>query len=262
MQPAISGWTDDAAVLAWGLLFGSFLNVVAYRVPRGISVILPPSACPHCGGRLAPRDLVPLFSYLWLRGRCRRCRAPISPLYPLGEALTALTFWLVWHRVGPTPELAVGWGLASLLVAATMADLRDRLIPNRIVLAAAMFLGGCRLFTHPLPLEAYALGAAAGFGVLYALNGLSLLVYRQEGIGGGDMKLMAAVGLAVGWKTVLLALLIGSLLGGAVAILLLATGKAHRRQYLPFGPMLAAGSLIAYLWGDALIAWYLGWSIS
>lgn len=259
MEQGLAGWVDDAAVLVWGLVLGSFLNVVAYRVPRGLSVVWPPSACPHCGGRLASRDLIPLFSFLWLRGRCRRCRAPISPLYPLGEALTALAFWLVWRRVGLSPELAVGLGLASLLVTATVADLRDRLIPNRVVATAAAFLGGCRLIVHPLPLEAYVWGAVAGFGTLYALNGLSLLVFRQEGIGGGDMKLMAAVGLAAGWQAVLLALAVGSLLGGAVAVLLLVTGKVRRRQYLPFGPMLAAGSLIAYLWGDRLIGWYLGW---
>lgn len=235
-----------------GLVIGSFLNVCIWRLPRGESIIYPPSHCPSCGHALHWRDLVPVFSYLALRGRCRYCEARISPRYPLVEALTGgLFLFLGWHY-GLSPRLPAALVLVCVLEVAAFVDLEHQRIPNSLVLFGAVagvvlnLLGG-----GPGWLE-MALGALAGGGVLWLVA-----VASREGMGGGDVKLAAMAGLYLGWRSALVGLFLGVLGGGVVAAALLAARRLGRRDPMPFGPFLAVGFWVALVWGEELLAWYL-----
>lgn len=217
-----------------GLACGSFFNVVGLRVPLGQSLVAPPSSCPCCGQRLAARDLVPVLSYALSRGRCRYCATPVSALYPAGELAAGLLFVWAYLRFGLTAQGAIGALLASLAVIVTVSDIRYMRIPNAVLLAFAPMLLALRMLCpgeHAILY--YLLGALAGGGILLAAALLS-----RGGMGLGDVKLLAVLGLALGWPGTLLALMLGSLAG-------------------TIGGSLALGALIAYGYGDALIDGYL-----
>lgn len=240
-------------LFALGLACGSFFNVVALRVPLGQSVVRPPSACPHCGHRLVARELVPVLSYALSRGRCRSCAAPVSPLYPAGELAAALLFVWAYLRFGLTAQGLIGLLLASLAVIVTVSDIRYMRIPNAVLLAFLPPLLLLRLLEPDGRSYAeYALGAIAGGGVL-----LLVALLSRGGMGMGDVKLLALIGLALGWKGALLTLLLGSFAGTAAGLVLLLRRRSKLRQPMPFGPFLMLGALIAYGYGDALIGSYL-----
>lgn len=251
-------------VFILGLLAGSFLNVVIYRLPRKESVIRPPSSCPACGARLAWYDLVPVLSYLVLRGECRRCGGRISFRYPAVEILTAALFVVVYavlaHQLKSEAfpaETRFVWVLAkdlfftAGLIAAAFIDLEHRIIPNRLVLA---LLGGAAVLA-PLAgdvrLEYAALGGLAAGGAL-----LFLAAITRGGMGGGDIKFAAVAGLYLGWPMVMLGLFLGAVLGSIVGITLILAGKKTRTDFIPFGPYLATGFLFAMLWGGEIIQSY------
>lgn len=238
-------------VFVAGLLIGSFLNVVALRLPAGESVITPRSHCPSCSASLRPYDLIPLVSFLMLLGRCRYCRQTISPVYPLVEAGTACLFVLAYWRFGMTAELFVAWPLFSLLVIVTHIDMRLKLIPNAITYPGMVYFGCVRLFYHTEPWWHYAAGFFIAGGLL-----LLIAVLSRGGIGGGDIKLMAMTGLAIGWKWALFAFTLASLIGGAVGVMLLVLKKAGRKDAIAFGPFLAIGIVLAYVWGPSIWTWY------
>jgi leader peptidase (prepilin peptidase)/N-methyltransferase len=236
-----------------GLVIGSFLNVCVYRLPRGESIVFTPSHCPTCGSRLGARDLVPLLSYLGLKGRCRFCGAPISARYPLIELATGLLFAAVYAHTGLTALLPKQLFLVAVLIMVTFIDLKYMIIPDRIIvfsLAGGIFLN---LLARDLSLLSAGLGLLAAAALLLA----PALIYRG-GMGGGDIKLAAVIGLFLGWPNGLLAVLLGCLLGALVGITLLLTGRKGRKDAIPFGPYLAAGTLLAMLYGDYWLAWYLG----
>jgi len=235
-----------------GLLIGSLLNVAAIRIPGGESIVAPPSHCMHCGHRLGPLDLVPVASYLLLRGRCRYCKGRISPAYAIGELTAAAAFAVTAWRVGPDAELAAGLLLASVLIASAHSDLRTMLIPDKIVffgLAAGLV---ARIFSHPLPWWDYLLGALLGGGLMLALAFVS-----KGGMGGGDIKLWTFAGLMLGVKLTLPAVFAASLLGSLYGVWLMLAGKFRRRMEVPFGPFIAAGALLAYWFGEQWIDGYL-----
>jgi leader peptidase (prepilin peptidase)/N-methyltransferase len=245
-----------AAVFAFlgGLVVGSFVTVVAHRVPRGESIVGPRSRCPHCGTQIAAYDNVPLFSWLALRGRARCCGAAISPRYPLTELalglLYAATVLALWDDPG---EVALGLVFVTMLLAVTLTDLERRIIPNKILLVAAVLGAAIAAATDPGGLPQRAIAAAAAGGLLF----LVALAYPR-GMGLGDVKLAAVMGLFLG-RNVAPAILVALLAGSVVGLAMIARhGAAARKQAIPFGPFLTLGGVVGLLAGDQLVDWYLG----
>lgn len=236
------------------LFLSSFLNVVAIRIPKGESIVFPASHCVKCNHRLGPLDLVPILSYLFLRGKCRYCRTKISPVYPLGEMFTTILLVFTYYKIGLSKELFIAIPLMAMLATITISDLLYQVIPNKVNLAGFIYFAIVHLFYQPLPYLEYVIGVFAGGGLLFLIAVLS-----KGGMGGGDIKLMAVVGMAIGWKLTLLSFFVASLIGGIIGVILLATKKVKRRQPIPFGPFLAAGIIIIYLWGNELINAYLNY---
>ena len=244
-----------ALVLAFvgGLIFGSFLTVVAHRVPRAESVVGGRSRCPHCGAQIAAYDNVPVVSWVLLRGRSRCCGEPISPRYPLTElalaALWAATVAVLWDD---PVEVALGLVFVSTLLAVTLTDLERRVIPNKILLAAAIAAVAIVAIGDPSSLPERVLAAVAAGGVLF----LVVLAYPR-GMGLGDVKLTALMGFYLG-RNVAPAILVALLLGSIVGLAMIARhGAAARKQAIPFGPFLAVGGVIGLLAGDQLVDLYL-----
>jgi leader peptidase (prepilin peptidase)/N-methyltransferase len=236
-----------------GLIIGSFLNVVAYRLPRRESLAHPPSHCPSCGEPIKPYDNIPVLSWLLLRGRCRTCNAAISPRYPLVEALTGILYALVmWARWDDASGIALGIVLVTVLIPIAIIDFEHRIIPNRITGPAAVvaILIGV-LFDQDFVVEQLIAGAAAGGFFLVAA-----LAYPR-GMGMGDVKLAGMMGLYLG-RAVGLAILIGLVSGALVGAIIIARvgGKEGRKTAVPFGPFLALGGIVAIFAGDAVADWY------
>jgi len=248
-----------AAVL--GLVLGSFANVVIARVPAGASIVRPASACPACAAPIRPRDNVPVLSWVVLRGRCRACGWRIPSRYPLVELASAGLLALVAWRIGWSPELPAYLLFAWTLLVLSVIDLDHKRIPNRLtypltpVLAVLLVAAGLAGGDPGQALRAL-LGGVVAFAVL-----LALALINPRGMGLGDVKLAAFLGLGLGflgWDHLVLGLFAAFLLGGLVAVALLALRRRGRRDEIPFGPWLAAGSLVAVLLGEPLIAAYLG----
>jgi leader peptidase (prepilin peptidase)/N-methyltransferase len=243
-----------ALALLGGLLAGSFVTVVAHRVPRGESIVGPRSRCPHCGAQIAAHDNVPVFSWLLLRGGARCCGAAISPRYPLTELclglLYAATVIVLWDDPA---EIALGLVFVTTLAAITLTDLERRIIPNKILIVAAVVGVAIAAATDPGSLPERAISAAAAGGLLF----LAALAYPR-GMGMGDVKLAAVMGLFLGRNVapaILVALLAGSLVGLATIV---RHGAAARKRAIPFGPFLALGGVVGLLAGNELVDWYLG----
>ncbi|MFK8792985.1 prepilin peptidase [Planococcus plakortidis] len=235
----------------FGLVFGSFYNVVGLRVPKNESIAYPPSHCTTCERRLTALDLVPVFSYLFLRGKCRNCGSSIHWVYPLMEAITAVLFAAVFLKFGFTPELVVGLLFVSMLVIITVSDIAYMLIPDKVLLPFAAVLLGMRLFVPLDPWWDSLLGAAVGFSVLLLIATLS-----KGGMGGGDIKLFFVIGLALGTAGTLLTLFLASFIGAVAGIILLRVRKQGRKTPIPFGPSIALSAVLVYLWGEQFIGWY------
>jgi leader peptidase (prepilin peptidase)/N-methyltransferase len=242
-----------AAAFLGGLIAGSFACAVAYRVPRGLSVVGPRSMCPSCGAQIAAYDNVPVFSWLLLRGRSRCCGQPIAPSYPVAElaaaVLFAVTTVVLWHDPA---QLAMGLVFVATLVAITITDLERRIIPNRILLVSAVIGVVLAAGLDPSSLSERAIAAASAGGLLL----LAVFAYPR-GMGMGDVKLAAVMGLYLG-AAVAPALLIGFAVGAVVGIaMIVRDGASARKRAIPFGPFLALGGVIALLAGNAMVHWYL-----
>jgi leader peptidase (prepilin peptidase)/N-methyltransferase len=236
-----------------GAVAGSFVSVVAHRVPRGLSIVGPRSRCPSCGETIAAYDNVPMLSWLVLRGRCRRCGEPISPRYPLVELGVGAAFAATTLVYFDEPaELALGLLFVTILAAITLTDLEQRIIPNSILLVGAV--AGAALVAATLSDSL----AERGIAIVAAGGSLFLLALAYpRGMGMGDAKLAAVMGLYLG-RAVGPALLIGFAAGALVGIaLMLRHGTAARKQAVPFGPFLALGGLTGLLAGDEIVDWYL-----
>ena len=243
-----------------GLAVGSFLNVVVWRVPRGESVVTPPSHCPGCGAAVRPRDNVPVVSWLLLRGRCRDCGNRISVRYPLVEAGTAAVFAVLALRIGAEAELPAYLYAGAIGVALTLIDLDVKRLPNVIVLpsyvVALVLLGAAAVVGDDYgDLLRAVLGMVALFGFYFTLA----FIY-PAGMGFGDVKLAGVLGLYLGWlgwAEVVSGGFLGFLLGGVVGGALMVARRAGRKSQIPFGPFMIAGAFIAVLAGDALADLYL-----
>jgi leader peptidase (prepilin peptidase)/N-methyltransferase len=236
-----------------GLIVGSFLNVVAIRLPRGESLIAPGSHCPNCGTPIKPYDNVPVIGWLLLRARCRSCGTPISARYPIVEALCAVLAVAVVLVKHSAVEIALGLVLIAVLVPIAIIDFEHRVIPNRITLPAAIaaIVIGLALDPSGVPEQLIAGAAAGGFLLIFAL------VYPR-GMGMGDVKLAAVLGLFLG-RSAAVALLVGVLLGTVVGVVVMARVGVERgrKTAVPFGPFLAVGGIVALFVGPAIVHWYL-----
>ena len=243
-----------AAVIGiFGLAVGSFLNVCIARLPEGKSLWWPGSACPHCGAAIGWRDNVPVLSYVALRGRCRACGGPIAWRYPLVEVVTAGLFVLTFLRLGWTPDLPIGLALVAALIAITGIDLLHQIIPDVITVPGILLGFLANSLAGRVSWLDSVLGILAGGGIFFVI-----IFVSKGGMGGGDMKLGAMLGAFLGWKVALISLLIAVLSGGGVAAVLLLTRARGRKDPVPFGPFLALGGLAGLLWGETLLAWYVG----
>ena len=244
--------------LAWlGLAVGSFLNVVIYRLPLQKSVVRPGSRCPGCGYELRWFDNIPVLSWLLLRGRCRTCGASISIRYPIVEILTMVMFLLHWWVFGWTVLMAVRLVFACALIALFAIDLEHHLLPDRITLPGIVVGLVSSLIVPGGPLDAI-LGTILGGGVLWAIGEAYYRYSGQEGMGGGDVKMLAMVGAFLGWKLVLVTLVLSSIAGSVIGLLVIAIKRGGMKYALPYGTFLALGALAASLVGNRVVAWYLG----
>nr|QWL75236.1 prepilin peptidase [Aeromonas hydrophila] len=274
-------WLYFSLVFLFSLMIGSFLNVVIHRLPimlerewqaeylgyfnpealpqqeERYNLMMPRSACPHCGHAITAMENIPLLSWLWLKGRCRECQAPISARYPLVELLTALLSLVVAATFPP------GWGLLAallltwVLVALTFIDLDKMLLPDQLTLP---LLWGGLLFNLAggfAPLADAVIGAMTGYLVLWSLYWAFKLLTGKEGMGYGDFKLLAALGAWLGWQALPIVLLLSSLVGAFIGIGLILLRNHHQNKPIPFGPYLAIAGWIALLWGDTITRWYL-----
>ena len=242
-----------------GALIGSFLNVCIHRLPRQESIVWPASHCTSCMKAIAWHDNVPLISYAWLRGQCRACRAPIPLRYPLVEATNAVGYAAIFWHFGMTPEAFVYAALYSALIVVTGTDLSHQIIPDVITLPGIVVGLLSAVFVLPLGIIDSLAGLLVGGGILWGLAWISPFLFGKEGMGGGDIKMMGMVGAVMGWKPVLLAIMIGSLIGSIVGGGLIAGGIMRRDEYLPFGPFLTIGSIIAFFFHEPLLNWYWSW---
>ena len=255
-------------IFVLGASIGSFLNVVVYRLPAGLSVLWPPSRCPQCLHQLRLSENVPVFGWLWLRGRCKHCRSPISARYPIVEAAAGLMFLLVFWRFGLTLETLGYWTFFSWLLALSLIDLDTMTLPNALTRSGLVLGLVFQAVNGLLPTFNLAVGIdrLVLTGVIGTVVGLWLfdiialagsLVFGQTAMGAGDTKLAAMMGAWLGWKYLLLAGFLACALGAFVGGGAIALGWLGRRQQMPFGPFLALGAVLTALWGEMIISIYL-----
>lgn len=246
-----------AFVALFGLVVGSFLNVCIHRLPIGQSVVRPPSHCPGCGRTIAWYENVPVASYIVLGARCRGCGVRISPIYPLVELATAALFvgTYLLFGLGPllVPRLLFGCAMIVLLV----TDLQHRLLPNAITIPGIV-AGFLFSLTAPPGWVDSLIGAAAGAGLLLGIAWTYARLRHEEGLGMGDVKMLAMIGAFLGWKLMLVTLVLSSFAGSVVGLALIGSGRGGMKYALPFGTFLALGALVAAVYGDRLLAWYMG----
>ncbi len=264
----------DVIVVAAGLIIGSFLNVCIFRIPQRESIVTPRSHCRNCGRVLKPLENIPVFSYLLQRGRCRGCGERVSWVYPFVEAITALCFLLLFQKYGFTTPLFVNALFVSLLIVLVFIDLFERILPNVITLGGTLIgfllapLQSSEFFQGPGTflvgnswLSSYVnsfAGILFGGGFLWGVAYLYFKLRKREGLGFGDIKMMAMVGAFAGWKAAWLTILVGSLLGAVVGgafILLFSRGRHYE---LPFGSFLGLTAITVCIYGPEFLKWYLG----
>lgn len=259
-------WVLPLAAFGFGGIVGSFLNVVIHRYPREESIVFPPSSCPNCRTKIKPYDNVPILSYLWLLGRCRACRVPISPRYPLVELANAL-FWLaIYQRTGLSAGFLAVAALVSMTIVLIYIDLEIQILPDVIDIpgiAIGLLVGWLNLGAlYPeLLLSATLLdsviGAVIGAGVLLAIGLSYKLVRKIEGMGLGDVKMMAMLGAAVGWEPLFPLLVIASVTGAITGLVLALKSDQGMKVAVPFGVFLGLAFLIVLFFGPTLWRWYL-----
>jgi len=264
-------------IFVFGLIIGSFLNVCILRIPIAESVVLPPSHCPSCGTPIKPYDNIPVVSWLVLAGRCRKCKARISAMYPMVEVGTGLLFLACYLVFGINAE-ALKWAIfAALLIVLTITDLRERILPDKVNFAGlglglllslftrpvdgtSLWLAN-NLFAYPPPEAALSftdalIGAGVASGLLWLVAEGYFRARGREGMGLGDVKMMAMAGAFLGLQRALLTILLGSLLGSIIGIAVIAIGRKGRDFELPFGTFLGAGAMLVVFFGSPALDWY------
>lgn len=240
-----------------GAVVGSFLNVCIHRLPEGRSLFSPPSSCPDCGHPIRPCDNIPVVSYALLRGRCRHCGRRISPRYPVIELLTAAMAVLLFRRYGLSPQGLAAFAFTAALIVVTFVDLRHGIIPDAVTLPGIPLFLGLAVFVMGLSFRDALLGAALGGGIFFLLALGYRFFTKREGMGGGDIKLLAMLGAFFGWQSLCFILLVSSLLGALAGTGLVIAGKKELRAAVPFGPFLSLAAVAYLFFGPAVTAWLL-----
>jgi len=243
--------------IIFGALIGSFLNVCIFRLPKEESIVTPGSHCPHCQKPIKFYDNVPLVSYILLNGRCRYCKESISIQYPLVEGITALVSLILFMKFGPTLSYLFYFSFVAALIVISVIDLYHQIIPDVISLPG---IGVGLLASLAIPQISFIdslIGALLGGGCLFIVATLYQWLFKREGMGGGDVKLLAMIGAFLGWKAVILTILLGSLLGSISGIIVMVSRGKDFKYAIPFGPFLSLGAVIALFYGQDLIRWYL-----
>ncbi|MDP2914955.1 MAG: prepilin peptidase [Candidatus Aminicenantes bacterium] len=244
-------------VVLCGLAWGSFLNVVIYRLPAGLNLAKPPSSCPSCQARIKPYDNFPVLSYLLLRGKCRHCGTPIPFSYVLVEVLTPAAFVGLYLHYSLSFFFFASCLFTTALIVLGFIDYRHKILPDRITFPGIALALVYSFFRRDLPLLQALLGAAVGAGFLLLIYGGYYLVRKKEGLGLGDVTMMVMVGAYLGWVKTLLTLILASFVGAFVGILIIAVKKKDLQYMLPFGTFLAPAAYVALVWGDRILAAYL-----
>ena len=242
----------EIIIFAFGLIIGSFCNVVIYRLPQGKSIVTPGSQCRSCGSPIRPWDNIPLLSYFLLRGRCRFCKEPISTRYPTIECISGMLFVLLYLKFGLSMTFSVYALLTSALLIVALIDLDHRIIPNIITLPGMAVGVGLSMGVLPITPLASLFGLMIGGAIFYLIALVS-----KGGMGGGDIKLIAMIGAFLGLQGGLFTIFASALLGSVVGLMLMLLGKRGRKDRVPFGPFLSFGAILFMLCGDGLIQWYL-----
>jgi leader peptidase (prepilin peptidase) / N-methyltransferase len=243
--------------IIFGAMVGSFLNVCIFRLPKEESIIWPGSHCPHCKKPIKFYDNIPLISYFLLRGECRYCKGSISLQYPLVEGITALSSLLLFIKFGPTLSFLIYFTFVAALIVITVIDLYHQIIPDVISLpgiAAGLLLSLINPYTTFFN---SLIGVLIGGGSLFAVATLYQWLFKREGMGGGDVKLLAMIGAFLGWKAVILTILLSSLIGSLVGIIIMVLKGKDFKYAIPFGPFLSLGAVIALFYQNEIIFWYL-----
>lgn len=244
------------ACVLFGLIFGSFANVLVYRLPRGESIAFPGSHCPVCGHALAWYENIPLASWLILKGHCRHCDVVIPIRYPLLELCLGLTWgYLAWH-FGWGFELALALVLSLMLWVLTWIDLETGLLPDSITFPG--IATGIIFSMVSGHLQTSVIGAVAGYGIFWLIAKIFLMLMGREGMGYGDFKLLAMLGAFLGWQALPFLIFLASFCGTIIGSTYLLLTRKHARAQIPFGPYLAASGMVWLLWGSDLLNWYLG----
>jgi leader peptidase (prepilin peptidase)/N-methyltransferase len=243
--------------IIFGALIGSFLNVCIIRLPKEESIITPGSHCPHCRKSIRFYDNIPLISYILLKGKCRHCHGPISIQYPLIEGITALVSLILFTKFGPSPSFLIYFAFVAALIVITVIDLYHQIIPDVISLPG---IGVGLLASLVLPQLTFfdsLIGFLLGGGSLFLVATLYQWLFKREGMGGGDVKLLAMIGAFLGWKAVILTILLGSLVGSITGIIIMVLKGKDFKYAIPFGPFLSLGAVIALFYQNEIIFWYL-----
>jgi len=243
-----------------GAMVGSFLNVCIFRLPREESIIWPGSRCPHCKKPINFYDNIPLVSYILLRGKCRYCKKPISFQYPMIEGITALSSLFLIMRFGPSLSYLIYFAFVAALIVITVIDLYHQIIPDVISLPG---IGVGLLASLIIPQITFLnslIGILLGGGSLFLVATLYQWLFKKEGMGGGDVKLLAMIGAFLGWKAVFLTIFLSSLIGSITGIMMMILKGKDFKYAIPFGPFLSLGAVVALFYGESLIRWYLYWN--
>jgi leader peptidase (prepilin peptidase)/N-methyltransferase len=239
----------------FGTAVGSFLNVCIYRLPLRKSLMWPGSQCPHCETPVKPYDNIPIFAYVWLRGRCRNCRAPFSIQYPIVELVTGAVFLAAYLLVDSRALLIQRLLFACSMIVLFVIDLEHRILPDVITLPGIV-VGFVFSFFLPPGWRDSLIGIVLGGGSLWLMGELYFRVRHEEGMGFGDVKMLAMIGAFLGWKLMLLTLVLSSFIGSLVGVAMIVSNRGDMKYALPFGTFLAIGAIVAATVGDRVITWY------
>ncbi len=243
--------------IIFGAIIGSFLNVCILRLPKEESIITPGSHCPHCQSPIKFYDNIPLVSYLLLNGRCRHCKKSISVQYPLVEGITALSSLILFVKFGPTLSYLFYFSFVSALIVITLIDLYHQIIPDIISLPGIGVGILASLVIPQVTLLNSLIGVLLGGGSLFLIATLYQRLFKREGMGGGDVKLLAMIGAFLGWKAVMLTILLGSLIGSIAGMTIMISKGKNFKYAIPFGPFLSLGAVISLFYQNEIIFWYL-----
>lgn len=244
-------------ILTLGIIIGSFLNVCIYRIPREESIVFPSSHCTYCSHPLAWYDLIPILSFLFLRGKCRYCGGAISPRYPIVELLNGIIYLLIFYHFGLSIDFIFFGFIISILIVISFIDYYHQIIPDSLILmilALSIIHKALIYFIYKAPISFFdSISGFAGAGALFII----IALVSNGGMGGGDIKLIAVMGFILGLKKTLLNILLSFLIGAVFSIFLLLSGKKGRKDAIPFGPFICISFFITLLYGENIIDWYI-----